>query len=243
VCGNLASIVVETGNVTLDEFYVQRYSGVLAGPYVMLAVSDTGSGIPKEILPLIFEPFFTSKGAEKGTGLGLATVYGIVKQSNGHIDVYSEINVGTTFKIYFPRVNEDESVLEPAREGEGRGGSETILLVEDEAALLEVAASLLQAAGYKVLKAEDGAAALSLAQASAEKIDLVVTDVIMPGMSGVELCNRLRELQPAIKTLYVSGYVGDQLNYHLQLAPEITLLDKPFTKESLLTRVRSILDS
>ncbi len=235
-------IVVETGNVTLDEYYVQRYSGVLAGSYVMLAVSDTGSGIPKETLPFIFEPFFTTKGAEKGTGLGLATVYGIVKQSNGYIDVYSEVNVGTTFKIYVPRVDEDESVLEPAREAEGRGGSETILLVEDEAALLEVAATLLAQAGYKVLKAENAPAALSLAQISAAEIDLVVTDVIMPGMSGVELCNRLRKLRRAIRMVYVSGHVGDQLNQYLQLGPEMTVLEKPYTKESLLTKVRSVLD-
>ena len=236
-------IVIETGNVIIDEHYVQRYSGVLAGSYVMLTVSDTGTGIPNETLPSIFEPFFTTKTLGKGTGLGLATVYGIVKQSNGYIDVYSEINIGTMFKIYFPRVDEGESVSEPEHETEGRGGSETILLVEDEAALLEVTATLLAEAGYKVLRAEKASVALSLAQTSAEEIDLVVTDVIMPGMSGVELCNRLRELRPAIKSLYVSGYVGDQLSHYLQLAPEITFLEKPFTKQSLLTRVRSVLDS
>ena len=132
--------------------------------------------------------------------------------------------------------------MEPAREAEGRGGSETILLVEDEAALLEVAATLLAQAGYKVLKAENAPAALSLAQISAAEIDLVVTDVIMPGMSGVELCNRLRKLRRAIRMVYVSGHVGDQLNQYLQLGPEMTVLEKPYTKESLLTKVRSVLD-
>ena len=236
------NIVIETRNVTIDEHYVQRHAGLVAGSYVMLAFGDTGSGIPEENLPHIFEPFFTTKEAGKGTGLGLATVYGIVKQSSGYIDVFSQINIGTTFKIYFPRVGESEGASEPQREVEGRGGSETILLVEDEAALLEVTATILAKAGYKVLKAENASVALSLAQTSDEEIHLVVTDLIMPNMSGVELCNRLRELRPAIKMLYVSGYVGDQLSHYLQLAPEITFLEKPFTKQSLLARLRSVID-
>jgi len=235
-------IVIETSNVTLDENYVQDTPAV-AGAYVMLSFGDTGCGIAKENLPRIFEPFFTTKGPSQGTGLGLATVYGIVKQSNGYIWADSEPDKGAIFKIYFPRVEDKESVLESESDTEGKVGSETILLVEDEIAVREVAAALLETGGFTVLKAENAAAALAVAKASTEEIDLVITDVIMPTMSGVELCSRLRKLRPGIKLLYMSGYTGDQLDHYGQFASDITLLEKPFTKTSLLKKVRSILDS
>jgi CheY-like chemotaxis protein len=236
-------IVIRTSNVTLDENYALQHAPVVPGSYVMLSFGDTGCGIDKKNLHRIFEPFFTTKGPSKGTGLGLATVYGIVKQSNGYIWAYSEPNHGAIFKIYFPRVEDNESVLESESEAESQGGAETILLVEDEAVLRELTATLLETGGYKVLQAENAAAALTLVQASAEEIDLVITDVIMPTMSGVELCARLRELRPAIRLLYISGYAGDQLDHYRQFASEITLLEKPFSKRSLLKKVRSVLDN
>jgi CheY-like chemotaxis protein len=208
----------------------------------MLLVGDTGAGIAKENLPHIFEPFFTTKGPGKGTGLGLATVYGIVKQSGGYIWVDSEPSKGTVFKMYFPRVDEIENVPEAESEGETKGGTETILLVEDEAVLSEVTAALLERGGYKVLKAESAEAALALAQVMTQDIDMVITDVIMPNMSGAELSNRLRRLRPGLRLLFMSGYAGDQLKDYV-LSPEISLLEKPFTRQSLLKKVWSVLHS
>ena len=236
-------IIIETCNITLDDNQAQQPAPAAPGPYVMLSFRDTGSGIDKETLPRIFEPFFTTKGPTKGTGLGLSTVYGIVKQSNGHIWASSEPNKGTIFKICFPLVEENESVPDSESETDSKGGSETLLLVEDEAALREVAASMLETVGYKVLKAENAGAALALAQACTGEIDLVITDVIMPNMSGVELCGRLRELRPGVGMLYISGFTGDQLQRYAQFASDVTLLEKPFTKKSLLKKVRSVLDS
>jgi PAS domain S-box-containing protein len=235
-------ITIETNNVNLDENFVQQHSSMVPGLYVMLLVADTGGGIAKENLPHIFEPFFTTKGPGKGTGLGLATVYGIVKQSGGYIWVDSELNEGTVFKMYFPRVHEIENAAEAESEGETKGGTETILLVEDEAALSEVTAALLERGGYKVLKAESPATALALSHAMVERIDLVITDVIMPNMSGVELGTRLRGLRPGLRLLFMSGYAGDQLKDYV-LSPEIAFLEKPFTKQSLLKKVWSVLHS
>ena len=202
-------IVIETSNVYLDDSYARQHAQSFLVPYVMISVADTGCGIDKETLSRIFEPFFTTKASGKGTGLGLATVYGIVKQSNGYIWAYSEPSKGAIFKIYFPAVEDKETELEPEVATETKGGSETILLVEDEEALRDVAAILLEAAGYKVLKAENARVALELSRT--QEIDLVITDVIMPNMSGPELCSRIREVRSGIKFLYVSGYAGDNL--------------------------------
>ena len=236
-------IMIETANVELDEDYVQQHPLVLTGPYIMLTFADTGCGIDQETLPHIFEPFFTTKAPGKGTGLGLATVYGIVKQNNGYIWAHSERNEGTMFKIYLPRVEEVESPFEPDPEAESQGGSETILLVEDEAALREVTASLLETAGYKVLRAESAPAALVVARAYEGKIDLLLTDVIMPVMSGVELYDRLVKSRPATRLLYMSGYAGDQLSHYGQFDPRSEILQKPFTRKALLKKLRAVLAS
>ncbi|MGA8300624.1 MAG: PAS domain S-box protein [Terriglobales bacterium] len=234
-------IVIETSNVYLDDSYARQHAPVIPGSYVMISVADTGCGIDKETLSRIFEPFFTTKASGKGTGLGLATVYGIVKQSNGYIWAYSEPSKGAIFKIYFPAVEDKETELEPEVATETKGGSETILLVEDEEALRDVAATLLEVAGYKILKAENATVALALART--REIDLVITDVIMPNMSGPELCSRIREERSGIRFLYVSGYAGDKLTHYVESAPAVSLVEKPFTKESLLNKVRSVLDS
>ena len=236
-------IMIETSNVELDENFLRAVSTLSPGPYVMLTVRDTGSGIDPELLPHIFEPFFTTKAPGEGTGLGLATVYGIVKQSGGHIRVYSEPDHGTTFKICFPRVEDKEHLLEAEPEPEVMGGSETILLVEDEAGLRDVAANMLQSVGYKVIKAENGAAALAIVRACSESIDLVLTDIVMPGMSGSELLKELRSLHPSIKALYMSGYAGQQLAPYTDNASELELVEKPFTKKALLRKVRACLGS
>jgi len=212
------------------------------GSYVMLSVSDTGSGIAAENLAYIFEPFFTTKEPGKGTGLGLATVYGIIKQSGGHINVRSKPQAGTTFIIYLPLVQEKETPLVETPEIASRGGSETILLVEDEDALRRVAAALLKSAGYTVFAADSADEALKLAVSSNQHIDLIITDVVMPKMSGPELCGRLQEMRPRMRMLFMSGYAGDQLKNYSQFAQRIGLIEKPFSKQSLLNKVRSVLE-
>ena len=236
-------IIIETSNVTLDETHAQHYAPIVPGPYVMLSFGDTGCGMNEETLSRIFEPFFTTKDPGKGTGLGLATVYGIVQQSNGYIWAYSEPDKGATFKIYFPRVEDSESVLRSEVAAEIKDGTETILLVEDEEALRDVAIRLLETAGYTVFSAENAAAALRLVQTTDKQIDLVITDVIMPDMNGPELGSHLQELRPGIRVLYVSGYAGDQLARYVHSLTEASLLVKPFTMESLLKKIRSVLDS
>ena len=234
-------IVIETSNVELDETCLRGVAGLSPGPYVRLTIRDTGCGIDSEILPHIFEPFFTTKPPGEGTGLGLATVYGIVKQSGGHITVYSEFNRGTAFQVFFPRAEHKEQSLEAEPEDEVSGGSETILLVEDEPGLREVAANILESVGYKVLKAENGVAALSLVHTYREIIHLLLTDVIMPAMSGYELSLELRTSLPSLKVLYMSGYAGQQLAPYADSASEFDLIEKPFTRTTLLRKVRACL--
>lgn len=236
-------IIIETSNVTLDETHPQLYAPIVPGPYVMLSFGDTGCGMDEGTFSRIFEPFFTTKAPGKGTGLGLATVYGIVQQSNGYIWAYSEPGQGATFKIYFPRVEDRESASRSEAAAEIKGGTETILLVEDEEALRDIAVILLETAGYTVFSAENATAAVNLIQTTDKRIDLAVTDVIMPDMNGPELGSRLLELRPGIKVLYVSGYAGDHIARYKHSLTEGSLLAKPFTKESLLTKVRSVLDS
>ena len=236
-------IFIHTGNVALDKDCLQGQPGLSPGAYVMLAVHDTGSGIDPALLPHIFEPFFTTKGPGEGSGLGLATVYGIVKQSGGHIRVYTERNRGTTFKLYFPCVEDKEHHVEPEPESEVVGGTETILLVEDEAGLRDVAANMLQSVGYRVLKAENGVAALALVSTYAEPIDLLLTDIVMPGLSGAELCKEVRILRPKIKVLYMSGYAGQQLAPYTDGNSDFDLVEKPFTKKTLIEKVRTSLEN
>ena len=235
-------ILIETSNLRADEQFVSPHAQMPPGAYVMLTFADTGAGIDAEMLPLIFEPFFTTKETGKGTGLGLAMVYGIVKQSSGHIWVYSEPDQGTTFRICFPQCAGVEAVLAQTPALGIRRGTETILLVEDESHLRDLVATLLEKNGYKVLKAEAGPAALALIQSTPSKIDLLLTDVIMPGMSGVELCTHMLKLRPEIRLLCMSGYTGDQLSSYGQFESEKTFLQKPFSNNALLKKVRSALD-
>ncbi len=237
-------ITIETGDVQLDEAYAAEHRGVSPGRYALLAVSDTGTGMTEDVRSHLFEPFFTTKEMGKGTGLGLATVYGIVKQSGGHIWVYSEVGQGTSMKIYLPRVDAPiEPVERPARPARRRaGGSETILLVEDETAVRGVARQLLERQGYTVLEASNGHAALALCEERQAGIDLLLTDVVMPGMSGRELADRLAPRYPRLRVLFMSGYTDDAIVRHGMLQPGLHYVQKPFRTEALLDKIREVLD-
>jgi len=235
------ALAIETSNVTLDEPYTHRHGDTAPGRYVQLAISDTGCGMTAEIQEHLFAPFFTTKEKGKGTGLGLSTVYGIVKQSGGSIYVYSEPGRGTTFKIYLPRIDEE---LEDERAGraESPRGRETILLVEDEVGVRNLAVQILQRLGYTVLQAANGVEALGVCREHCRELDLLLTDVVMPEMSGKELVERLRVMCPALKVLYMSGYTDEALGHHGALESGVMLLQKPFTSAQLAQRVRLALD-
>jgi PAS domain S-box-containing protein len=239
-------LTIETSNVSLDEEYSRFHAPLRPGDYVMLTISDTGMGMDSETQSHIFEPFFTTKGL-KGTGLGLSTVYGIVKQSGGYIWVYSESGKGTTFKIYLPRVSERAeshavvSSTEPAAVTEP--GTETLLLVEDETNLRYLARQFLEKQGYRVIEAADGAVAMQIAVAHEGVIHLLLTDVIMPGMNGRELAQRISEIRPNTKVLYMSGYTENVIGHNGTLDAGVRLLQKPFTLRELKSKVREVLDS
>jgi two-component system cell cycle sensor histidine kinase/response regulator CckA len=235
-------LIIETSNVILDEDYARRHSPQLPGPYVLLAVADTGIGMDAETQARIFEPFFTTKELGKGTGLGLSTVYGVVRQSGGHIWVYSEPGQGTTFKVYLPRAGQTARLQQPpASPAESLRGTETILLVEDEEALRGLTRSLLEESGYTVLEAELPEAATEIARRHRGTIHLLLTDMVMPGMNGRVLAANLASMKPEMKVVYMSGYTGFT---HAGLAdPDISLLAKPFTRETLLRKVREALVS
>ena len=235
-------LTIETRNVELDARYAAEHQDVTAGSYVMLAVSDTGAGMTAEIRRHIFEPFFTTK--RRGTGLGLATVYGIVRQSGGHVAVYSEPGHGTTFRVYLPASEETAGERRTAEQPiASLRGTETVLLVEDEPAVRTVAVRSLRDAGYTVLEASSGPAAIELVARQAGRIDILVTDVIMPHMSGRELADRLTTLRPGLKVLYVSGYTDDSILHHGVLQPGVFFLEKPFTPEGILRKVRQVLQA
>jgi CheY-like chemotaxis protein len=236
-------IILETTNAELTEQYAELHQPVVPGRYVMLAVSDTGTGMTAETKARIFEPFFTTKEKGKGTGLGLSTVYGIVKQSGGYVWVYSELDRGTTFKIYLPRVDAPADKLLPAREPDTVRGTETILLAEDDAILRPLAKGLLEKLGYTVLDAENAAMALAAAQEHAGPIHLLVADVVMPGASGRELARELEKSRADTKVLYVSGYTDDAIVHHGMLEPGLNFLQKPFTPAVLARKVREVLDA
>jgi len=239
------SLVIETGNVSLDEHYARRHAGVEPGDYVMIAVSDTGMGMDTETQTHIFEPFFTTKGT-KGTGLGLSTVYGIVKQSGGYISVSSEPNKGATFKMYLPRVSAAGETLAPqppATVGEFAQGQETILLVEDESTVRELTQQYLQAQGYTVFEAADPNTALQISKAHSGPIHLLLTDVIMPGMNGRELAQRITASRGETRVLYMSGYSENTIAHNGTLDAGINLLQKPFTLPALRARVRQVLEA
>lgn len=238
-------LTIETARVYLDETYTHQHVGVKPGPYIMLAISDTGCGMDKETQSRIFEPFFTTKEQGKGTGLGLATVHGIVSQSDGHIWVYSEAGQGTTFKIYLPQA---EEALEPLPLNQffpkTRLGSETILLVEDEDLVRSLTYRILLQNGYTVLEAHYGNEAIKICKQYKAPIHLLVTDVIMPGgMSGGQLAEHLTQLRPELKVLYTSGYTDNAIIHHNILNSDTAFLQKPFTPDTLIRKVRDVLDA
>ncbi|MBW2093234.1 MAG: response regulator, partial [Deltaproteobacteria bacterium] len=258
-------LLIETSEVELDEAYAQNHADVTPGKYVMLAMTDTGCGMDKEVLLQIFDPFFTTKEKGKGTGLGLSTVYGIVKQSGGNIWVYSEPGQGATFKIYLPVTGDQAETLaeevaratfkiylpvtgdqaetlaeEVARE-ESAGGGEHILVVEDEESLRKLLKAMLSRSGYKVTLAANGGEALLLVEEKGLKPDLVITDVVMPGMSGRELVDRLQRKQPDLMALYMSGYTDNAIIHHGALDPGTPFIQKPFTIHDIAEKVRAVL--
>jgi len=236
-------LTLETANVELDEKFAGRYATVTPGPHVMLAVSDTGIGMDAELQARLFEPFFTTKEHGKGTGLGLSTTYGIVKQSGGSIWVYSEPGHGTTFKIYLPRCEEPLEELPPAPDTrEAAPGTETVLVVEDEPEVRRLVERLLRGKGYRVLTAGSPADAVALAKAHEAAIDLLLTDVIMPGMNGRELARLLAPARPAMRVLYMSGYADAAMSQQGILPPGTAFVSKPFTPEVLARKVREVLD-
>jgi PAS domain S-box-containing protein len=239
-------INIETKNVDLDENYTSEHAPVVAGRYVMLAVTDNGVGMSRDTREHAFDPFFTTKEAGKGTGLGLATVYGIVKQSGGYVWIYSEPGHGTALKLYFPEVSAaaafggmgDHAVVGKT----AKRGSETILLVEDEEAVRGLACRILEKQGYRVIPAQHGRDAMEIATKEEGRIDLVLTDVVMPGMNGRGLVERLTGIRPTIKSLYMSGYTDDDIIRRGFIEPSKSFLQKPFTSEALLQTVRKVLD-
>jgi signal transduction histidine kinase len=236
-------MTIETAAASLDEEYAREHIGVQPGRYVMLAISDTGSGMDKATQARIFEPFFTTKERGKGTGLGLSTVYGIVNQSGGHIWVYSEPGRGTTFKIYLPLVEDGSRPARESAEPPRSGfGSETVLLAEDEEAVRKLTRGILEMHGYTVLEANSGPEALRAVQEYPGKIHLLLTDVVMPQMSGKSLSNSIGLLRPDIKVLYVSGYTDEAIIQHGVLDRSVAFLQKPFTPEGLTSKVREVLD-
>ncbi len=235
-------VTIETRNVYLDESYQSEHEPVKPSHYVMLSVSDTGCGMDEKTKVRIFEPFYTTKEPGRGTGLGLATIYGIVKQSGGYIWVYSEPCQGTIFKLYFPLVSDIPEVLSKPRERtEVRGGSETILLVEDDEAVRDLIVLTLQNAGYTVLDASTPEAAIELAANHAGKVDLLLSDIVMPSISGIRLTPMLRTSRPDLKVILMSGYAAETLARQAPIPLDVRFLEKPFTKDSLLTTIQNVL--
>ena len=241
---NGGKLTLETANVSFDQESVSRYPELKPGDYVMVAITDTGTGMSEEVKARVFEPFFTTKGIGQGTGLGLSTCYGIIKQSGGHISVYSELARGTTFKIYLPQVEQQTKIPnEHLDSPDLPGGTETILLVEDDPALREMAVTLLRRLGYTVLAAANGIEALSLKQqGDIGHIDLLFTDVVMPHMSGKELADRVRALYPHTRILFTSAYTENAIVHQGVLDKGVSLLQKPFTPSALAHKLREVLD-
>jgi PAS domain S-box-containing protein len=235
------TLAISTSIVELDEVYSRQHIGSRPGRYVMLAVSDTGCGMDPETRTRVFEPFFTTKEVGKGTGLGLSMVYGIVKQSGGYIWVYSELGLGSTFKIYLPATEAPAETLQPRPVLSVPTGTETILLVEDEDGVRELLEEILKGQGYHVLAASRGVEALQISELVDEDIQVLVTDVVMPHMSGHELAMRLRARRPALRVLYLSGYTDDAIAHHGVIEMDASFLQKPFTRAALATKVREVL--
>ena len=234
------TLTIETANVELDETYAKTHLAVIPGPYVALTLTDTGSGMTPEVQARLFEPFFTTKPPGEGTGLGLATVYGIVTRSGGSVGIDSEVGRGTSFKVYFPPAAASEPVV-PAGPAPARpaAGTHTVLLVEDEEGVRELTRRLLVLQGYTVLVAGGVADAIRLFDAN-PSIDLLLTDVVMPGASGPELVRQLAARRPGLKVIYMSGYTDEAIVHHGVLKPGIAFLHKPFTSETLGRKIRDV---
>jgi len=242
-------VTIETRPVTLDAEYCAEHPGFVPGSYALLAISDNGAGMDRDTQARLFEPYFTTKKVGKGTGLGLATVYGIVKQNGGFIDVHSEPGRGTTFTIYLPRLDAESpsaaaAVPSPSvdRAERDRGGQETILLVEDEAAILKLASRMLESKGYSVLAASTPAEAIGLASRHPDELHLLITDVVMPEMNGRELAERLQQRHPRLRRLFMSGYTADVIARHGVLDAGVHFVQKPFSVTDLAIKVREALD-
>ena len=235
-------LTIETANVELDASHAQGYMDLTPGHYVMLAMSDTGTGMDETVQSRIFEPFFTTKDRGKGNGLGLSTVFGIIKQSNGHVHVYSEPGVGTVFKVYLPLIEEDIPAMKPSLGQGSPGGSETILVVEDEEAVRDLTVLALQMFGYTVLQASLGKEAVAISEQYQGPIHLLLSDVIMPEMGGRRVADTIVAMRPDIKVLFLSGYTDDAVVRHGILYDEVAFLQKPFTPHTLARKVREVLD-
>jgi CheY-like chemotaxis protein len=236
-------VTIETSNVTFDESFVMGRSTILPGDYVMLAISDTGEGMDEATLERIFEPFFTTKEAGRGTGLGLSTVYGIVKQSGGYISSYSEVDSGSVFKVYLPRTSgKRENVKADSGKADARG-TELILLVEDDIGVRRMVATILESSGYTVLEAANASAALAIFNNRPDEIDMLLTDVVMPGMSGRVLAEQITSVRADMPVLYMSGYTDDAIVRHGLLSEGLQFLQKPFAAEALSRKVREVLDT
>ncbi len=237
------ALTIETGNVELDAAQVAKHGDGAAGPHVLLAVSDTGVGMDEEVRRHLFEPFYTTKPAGQGTGLGLATVFGVVKQSGGGIYVYSEPNRGSTFKIYLPACAASGAEVEnDGADSSIRRGTETIMVVEDDAGVRELVRLMLEANGYQVLAVEDAAEAMSVCTQDPARVDLLLTDVVMPGVNGRVLAERLGEVSPEMRVLFMSGYSDEAVHRHGQITDNAAFLEKPFTERALAHKVREVLD-
>jgi CheY-like chemotaxis protein len=237
-------LVLATANVTLDEHYCSIHAEVRPGSYVTLAVTDTGLGMDTATAERVFEPFFTTKPMGKGTGLGLSMVYGIVKQAGGHVSVYSEAGVGSTFSVYWPAAETPLAEASAPRRVDGVAtGTETVLVCEDDDAVRDLAVHMLRNAGYSVLSACNGREALRVANSVTEPMHLLLTDVIMPDLNGRQVYDQLKPTWPDLRALFISGYPSDVIAYHGVLDEGVEFLQKPFTRRHLLKRVRDVLDA
>ncbi len=239
----VGKLTIETGKKTFDYVYCSEHPGFIPGDFILLAVSDSGCGMDKDTLGKLFEPFFTTKEAGKGTGLGLATTYGIVKQNSGFINVYSEPGQGSTFRIYLPRhITETDAAMAVPEKKTAPGGTETILLVEDEPAILRMTRMMLERNGYTIISAATPAQALEKAENHAGPIDLLMSDVVMPEMNGRDLATRITALYPDIRLLFMSGYTANVIAHQRILDKDVAFIQKPFSMAELTEKVREVID-